>query len=374
MGFGGRPNMMGGAPMGGFGGGMSGFPPRGGFGMHQQFGGPQYNTPNMMPGGMGQQPGGFGGPPPMGGFGGMGQPPSQRTGNNDAVQFGKKLGNGQFGEVFKATYKGRTVAAKTTGNPTGFPKNELSIMRAVQSEHVAELIGEEQKTPQGDVILMKLYRGSLDDVIKAHPTGLGTDKFLMYMEQVCKGLHFLHMKDVIFNDLKPDNLLMEPDCDRIVFADFGDARMYDASIKRPQGNPHELGWGSPHYHCRPDVMSQMLSTKSDMWMLAQLAHHMWTGAQPSCNPGHLRQNMPLYELIQRCLSEEPKDRPSAASVLGAIRQHSRQSEPVVKKTTFGQEKTNTDYQIPGAAKKSNRSYSTQPTVHKPATAQRSAVA
>eukprot|EP00656_Telonema_subtile_P003310 TRINITY_DN11510_c0_g1_i2.p1 TRINITY_DN11510_c0_g1~~TRINITY_DN11510_c0_g1_i2.p1 ORF type:complete len:197 (-),score=56.01 TRINITY_DN11510_c0_g1_i2:240-830(-) len=190
------------------------------------------------------------------------------------------------------------------------------------------------------------------------------------------------MKDIIFNDLKPDNLLMDPDSDTLVFADFGDARRFDSTATRPAGNPHELGWGSPHYHCRPDVMSQMLSTKSDMWMLAQLAHHMWTGMQPSSNPGRLSTKMPLYALLQRCLSEKPKDRPSAASVLGAIRKEMRSTveqvqqkkqeaqKPAPAQRGFGQEQTNKDVKTEVPVKP--RTHSTR--THKPATAQRSAAA
>merc|ERR1711865_82870 len=130
-------------------------------------------------------PGGFGGQ--MGGVGFGGQPAN--VGNNKAVEFEKKLGNGAFGEVYQAKYKGQTVACKTTGNPTGFPKDEIALMREMQSEYVAVLIGEEHKTPKGDVILMKMYRGSLDDEIKRSGRGLPAERFLKYMEQVCRGLH-----------------------------------------------------------------------------------------------------------------------------------------------------------------------------------------
>lgn len=286
---------------------------------------------------------GFGAPPPMGGFGPGMQQRSSCTGNNKEVEFGRRLGRGQFGEVFEAQYKGKTVAAKTTGNPTGFPADEIAILRQMQSEHVAVLVGEEKKTPKGDVILMKLYAGSLDDVIQKYPKGVPTEIFFSYLEQITRGLHYFHMQDIIFNDLKPDNLLIDPDTNKVVFADFGDARRYDPSQTRPAGNPHELGWGSPHYHCRPDVMAQMLSTKSDMWMLAQLACHMWTGKMPSTNPGKLPTSMPLFELFERCLSDSPKDRPSAATVLGAIRQELRATtkpKPQSSARGFGKEKTN----------------------------------
>lgn len=312
------------------------------------FGGMSAPGGSAMRGGMGGQMGSqgrFGGP--MGGMGGpmMGGGQPQNVGNNKAVEFEKKLGNGAFGEVYQAKYKGETVACKTTGNPTGFPKDEIALMREMQSEYVAVLIGEEHRTPKGDVILMKMYRGSLEDEIKRGGRGLPQERFLKYMEQVCRGLHFLHMKDVIFNDLKPDNVLMETDSDKLVLADFGDARRYDSSVKRPQGNPHELGWGSPHYHCKPDVMKQILSPKSDMWMLAQMACHMWNGVQPPTNPCRLSQNIPLHELLQKCLSDKPDDRPSAASMLGAIRRAIRELPEGGGSSArnFGNEQTNTKH-------------------------------
>lgn len=368
-----------GQPMGGFGGPMMGG--RGGFGGHSQF--QQQSQPFGGQQQFGaQQMGGFGGPQmggaqyQMGGRPGW-QQQQPRAGNNNAVEFMQKLGNGQFGEVYKAKYKGQVVAAKTTGNPAGFPKNEIALMREVQGEIVAELIGEEKATPKGDVILMKLYRGSLDDIIKKHPRGLPAPKFLEFLEQVCRGLHWLHMRDVIFNDLKPDNLLIQPENDNLVFADFGDARKYDPSVKGPQGNPHELGWGSPLYHAVPDVMSQVLTTKSDMWMFAQLAYHMWGGSQPSSNPCRLSECIPLYSLLQRCLSEDPKQRPTAATMLGAIRQELRSLAPPKKKssTAVFKEKTNTNTtKTESAPNKTRPEKAAHKTTHKPGSSQRTAAA
>ena len=290
---------------------------RGGMGGGMGFGGANPFAPS---GGIRDMAGGGGGRS----FGGAnkqkGKP--ENLGHNNAVKFERKLGRGAFGKVYRAKYKGLTVACKTTRNRTGFPRNEIALLREMQSEHVAVLIGEEHRTPKGDVIVMKMYRGSLEDEIKGR--GLSQKRFLKYLEQVCCGLHFLHMRDVIFNDLKPDNLLMEPDSDKLVLADFGDARRYDSSMRRPKGDPHTLRWGDPHYHCRPDVRSQVLSPKSDMWMLAQMAWHMWKGEKPPTNPCRLSRNIPLRGFLKKCLSEKPGDRPSSASMLGAIRQSIRE--------------------------------------------------
>jgi len=40
-------------------------------------------------------------------------------GDNESVRFIQRLGNGAFGEVWKAEYKGEFVAAKVALNPLG---------------------------------------------------------------------------------------------------------------------------------------------------------------------------------------------------------------------------------------------------------------
>eukprot|EP00656_Telonema_subtile_P052391 TRINITY_DN729_c0_g1_i1.p1 TRINITY_DN729_c0_g1~~TRINITY_DN729_c0_g1_i1.p1 ORF type:complete len:340 (+),score=81.74 TRINITY_DN729_c0_g1_i1:561-1580(+) len=183
---------------------------------------------------------------------------------------------------------------------------------------------------------MKLCSGSLRDVIDKSKVsssltrslclqGLGEGQFIQYLEDVCTGLVFLHSKAIIFNDLKPDNLLIDPS-DTLVLADFGDARRFDSSNNGPALYPHALGWGDPVYHCCPDVMRATLSLKSDLWMLAQLASHMWTGSAPKSNPCRLDEDMPLRGMLGKCLSNLPKDRPTVSQMLSAIRQLIKEEE------------------------------------------------
>ena len=77
---------------------------------------------------------------------------------------------------------------------------------------------------------------------------------------------------------------------------------------------HELGWGSPNYHARPDVIAMELSPASDLWMLAQTMVHIWTRQPASTNPSQLPGYMPLRKLLARCLSPSPSERPSANQV------------------------------------------------------------
>jgi len=148
--------------------------------------------------------------------------------------------------------------------------------------------------------------------------GLALPAFLKAMGQITEALEEFHARGILFGDLKPDNLLIDPESRRIVFADFGDARwVSEQNIKCV--DPHSMGWGNPQYHAKPDVIAKRLSVKSDMWMLAQTAAHLWTGLQPATNPVHLQQNIPLRKTLEACLSQNAANRPTATQILSEIR-------------------------------------------------------
>jgi len=242
--------------------------------------------------------------PGMGGMGGV-----HNAGNNDAVDFEKPLGEGVFGEVWRARHKGQLCAAKITKCPTGFRSEELALLKKAQGPHTVPLIALEEMTPKGTAIVMALAERSLDDKVKGRRRA--TEKeFLHEVHQVLQGLDWLHKNGIIFGDVKPDNMLIHEG--RIVFADFGDAR--DATVRdtRPV---HEQGWGSPMYHAKPDVMQQRMTVKSDLWMMGQTAIHLWSGQPANCNPSPIPSDIPLKSLVQRCLSSKPDGRPSAAEAL-----------------------------------------------------------
>lgn len=240
-------------------------------------------------------------------------------GSNDRVTFLSKIGSGVFGEVWKAKYEGDVVAAKTTECPTGFRDEEVAILRRAQGDYTVKLLGEEERTPKGTTILMELCEGNLQDRItkdKAAGRRLSAAEFLRNMEMILEGLSFLHTTGIVFGDLKPDNLLIHSD-GRFLFADFGDAR--DMRHEQIGRSVHEMGWGSPMYHARPDVMRQKLTTQSDMWMLAQTAIHLWTYDEARSNPSPLPHDIPLFDTLRKCFASEATDRPTAADMLHECR-------------------------------------------------------
>ena len=235
--------------------------------------------------------------------------------SNNSVRFIRQLGAGAFGEVWKAEYRGKIVAAKITHCPMGFRPREISILRAAQGSHTVKLIAEERNTSKGTAIIMELCEGSLADQIKqADKTRQSSGIFLDQLADICEALKSLHAKSIVFGDLKPDNILVNKE-GGMVFSDFGDAR----DGRSTQCSPQESGWGCPRYHAKPDVEKLEMSPKSDMWMLAQTAIHMWTREGATCNPSPLPESIPLRELLQRCFSVNPASRPTAEEMLREIK-------------------------------------------------------
>ena len=233
---------------------------------------------------------------------------------DEAIEFIEPIGKGVFGEVWRCDYKGQPVAAKVTECPTGFRQEELTILRAAQGEHTAKLIDVIQSR-KGCAIVMQLYKQSLLDHITqadANKQDKSEKELLHHLSDLLKALDRLHQKKLLFDDLKPDNILVGASGE-LLLADFGDAR--DLTKSTFGQSVHELGWGSPNYHARCDVIKQQLTTASDMWMFAQTAIHLWTRTAASTNPSTIPLDLPMKQMFRKCFSVRPQDRPTASEFL-----------------------------------------------------------
>eukprot|EP00812_Abedinium_dasypus_P009372 NODE_3065_length_835_cov_286.938462.p1 GENE.NODE_3065_length_835_cov_286.938462~~NODE_3065_length_835_cov_286.938462.p1 ORF type:complete len:225 (+),score=79.40 NODE_3065_length_835_cov_286.938462:3-677(+) len=189
---------------------------------------------------------------------------------------------------------------------------EMNMLRRVQGEHVVRLIAELESTEKGPAIVMELCSGSVEAEMGG--AGLGKERFLEVIEQILEGLVWFHERNYVYGDLKPDNLLMRRGSNRIVFSDFGCSRCLDDA--GPQSGPY----GDPLYMAFWDVENTWMLTKpSDVWMVAQCAHALWTGAAPWDNPQVLPAEIPLRELLLRCHEVDPAARPTAQELLDAVR-------------------------------------------------------
>jgi serine/threonine-protein kinase BUR1 len=161
----------------------------------------------------------------------------------------QKLGEGTFGEVYKARQK-RTAAVVALkkilmhNEKDGFPitaLREIKLLKMLSHKNIIrleEMAVERQKDKKRAMLYMvMLYmEHDLSGLLDNRDVKLTVPIIKCYMIQLLKGLRYLHGSNILHRDMKAANLLIS-NTGILKIADFGLARHYDEPTPRPgQGN------------------------------------------------------------------------------------------------------------------------------------------
>ena len=143
----------------------------------------------------------------------------------------KKLGEGSFGKVYKAEYKGEYYALKFESHSEGqnLLEAEATIMSYLKGPNIP-LIKSFGFSGDYNILVMQLLGQSLEDIFnKREKFSVKTTAMLGY--QMLNVLQFIHDKHIIHRDIKPDNYVMGiNDMNAILYLlDFGLAKKYRSS-------------------------------------------------------------------------------------------------------------------------------------------------
>ena len=151
-----------------------------------------------------------------------------------------------------------------------------------------------------DYITMDLLRGR---TLAAALPELTRDARLQVLETVARAVAHAHSQGVIHRDLKPQNIMIEPD-GRVVLTDFGLARIEGGEDLTRTG----AVFGTPHYMAPEQVQGAECGSAADVWALGVLLHEILTDRRPFEGATALA----LYDRIVR------EDAPALPGDLGAV--------------------------------------------------------
>uniref|UniRef100_A0A7N6BX98 Tyrosine-protein kinase n=1 Tax=Anabas testudineus TaxID=64144 RepID=A0A7N6BX98_ANATE len=243
----------------------------------------------------------------------------------DTLKMVKKLGAGQFGEVWMGYYKNtQKVAIKTLKEGTMEPEaflQEANLMKQLQHERLVRLHAVVTKEPIL-IVTEFMINGCLLDFLKTDEgKKLKINKLIDMSAQIAEGMAYIERKNYIHRDLRAANILVN-DTLHCKIADFGLARIIETEYTAHEGAKFPIKWTSPEA-----INYGTFSIKSDVWSFGILLTEVVTyGRIPypgMTNPEVIRcldrsYRMPcpegcpqeLYDIMKSCWRQKPEDRPT----------------------------------------------------------------
>lgn len=259
----------------------------------------------------------------------------------DRYRLDARIAGGGMGEVWRAVDEvlGRTVAIKflraELADDDQFRerlRREARSAGAISHSGVVPVFDYGEIAPDNAAhlayLVMEFVDGpSLAAELKEHGA-LGPDRTLLIIKQTASALQAAHDAGVIHRDVKPANILVEPNGD-VKIADFGISRAADTASMTRTG----MLTGTAHYLSPEQASGRPASAASDIYSLGIVAYACLAGHVPFTDGNeltvalaHLHQaplplpaEVPvgLNNLVMGMLAKDPSDRPASAGDVAA---------------------------------------------------------
>ena len=143
----------------------------------------------------------------------------------------KKLGEGSFGQIFKAEYNEEYFALKFENKKKGqnLLENEAAIMSYLKGPNIP-YVKSYGYSGNYNILVMQLLGKSLEDIF-TELKRFSIKSVCILSIQMLNVLEYIHNKHIIHRDIKPDNFVMGLDdlSQYVYLLDFGLAKKYRSS-------------------------------------------------------------------------------------------------------------------------------------------------
>ncbi|XP_023550620.1 serine/threonine-protein kinase STY46-like isoform X3 [Cucurbita pepo subsp. pepo] len=243
--------------------------------------------------------------------------------NRRLLKIGERIASGSCGDLYHGLYLGHDVAVKILRSEDLNDdledefNQEVAILRKVQHKNVVRFIGACTNSPHLCIVTEYMPGGSLYDYLHKNHCVLKLSQLLKFAIDVCEGMEYLHLNDIIHRDLKTANLLMNTQ-HVVKVADFGVARYQSQGVMTAETGTYR--WMAPEVinHLPYDQKADIFSFAIVLWELvtAKVPYDSMTPLQAALGVRQgLRPDLPknahpkLLDLMRRCWDAEPENRP-----------------------------------------------------------------
>ncbi|TWU16217.1 serine/threonine-protein kinase [Allorhodopirellula heiligendammensis] len=247
------------------------------------------------------------------------------------------LGHGGMGVVFRAYDSDlqRAVAVKVLAphwamSPTARQRfaREAEAAASVAHENVIPIYNVDANAKLPYLVMRYVPGMTLQRWVRTHgPLSVGT--ILRVAGQLAEGLAAAHRRGLVHRDIKPGNVLVGENIERIWITDFGLARAADSVTLTQTG----VIAGTPHYMSPEQARGQPIDHRSDLFSLGCVLYFLCAGRPPfdadntlavlhkivtedPLSLAQLRDDLPphfvrlVHSLLQRSIDHRPQDCPA----------------------------------------------------------------
>ncbi|KAI9916863.1 hypothetical protein PsorP6_018115 [Peronosclerospora sorghi] len=278
--------------------------------------------------------------------------PHQNVNMADVI-IGRVIGEGAFGKVYKASWKGRDVAVKVlirqnlSVDVVREFESEVKIMSCLNHPNICMLLGA-CLVPESRALVIELVeQGSLWAVLRTRQQQLTDEMRAQFVFDTGRGMSYLHQFQlpILHRDMKSPNLLVERDFS-IKISDFGLSRV-KAQIQTMTGNCGTVQWMAPEV-----LGNRKYTEKADVFSFGIVVWEIFTGQCPyegmtqiqvalGVLNNDLRPPIPrscprfFARLIRSCCMREPSLRPSFTDLMRTFELYIARHQQPARSATHG---------------------------------------
>jgi hypothetical protein len=251
----------------------------------------------------------------------------------------EKIGEGGFGQVWRAEYLGDTVALKIFESEglrhvrhEAVAQYRLGRLRSDDARHFPRV---EHISLETEIAYMRMEfidGCCLDDHLESRPE-LATPDRISLARSILVALAAVHRNGFVHGDLSPCNVIVSPD-GSIRLIDVGVGAAFSHQDVRPSGGPERpLGVASPMY-AAPERFTRAFhecGKQADVYSFGKLFYFLMTGEDPVAIKPLSKARPDLQgdwdEFLFTCVESRPEKRPAdAARALETFEELNREPE------------------------------------------------